>query len=296
MPYYAGPVAVVPANLMLSFPVGENPQTNVPVDLKPYYNEDVWSARITATCRKASRYHKRALEWVWVTVSFVSVIAVPIAIYYVVLNKLPNDDKQDDDNLDNNLDNNLDDDSPFFHEDFDKFWKARLISFAVWVALMFLIFVPMRIWKRSGKKAVNQMLDSWEKEDRAVRPASSPVPTMRMKMPGVLSRNINFTVTFPPSAAGPSVYQPGANLPPYLVNPPSDPAAQAYYQPPQHPPTAQFGSGPMSGFIGQAPAYGAPYNSRDGAPAYQGYMAYGDQKAENPFGDEKSNPFEDVKV
>jgi len=285
MAYYAAPVTFVPANSMLSFAVGENPPTNVPTELQPYYKEDIWGARITAACRKANRYHKKGLEWIWLIVGFSSLIAVPIVIYYVAVNNLPDDNKNDDDD---------DDDHHFFHNDFDKYWKARLISFGVWFALMFLVFIPMKIWKSSGKKAVNQMLANWEQEDRAVRPPGAPFPSLKMKMPGVLSKNIKFTVTFPPTAA-PSMYQPGANVPTYIANPPSDPAAQGYYQAPQFPPTSQWGQGPTSGFVGQGPANATPYSLQGGAPPYQ--APTNGPRLDNPFGDEKAvNNFEEVKV
>lgn len=66
-------------------------------------------------------------------------LAVPIAVYYVALHNLPEDedDKKDDD-----------DDHHWFHwHGFDRVWKARLISLATWVGLMILVFVPMHIWK-----------------------------------------------------------------------------------------------------------------------------------------------------
>ena len=40
-----------------------------------------------------------------------------------------------------------------------------------------------------GKKAVNAMLTEYEAQDRANRPGAA-VPTFRMKMPGVVSKNI----------------------------------------------------------------------------------------------------------
>jgi archaellum biogenesis protein FlaJ (TadC family) len=62
-----------------------------------------------------------------------SLIAVPIAIYYVAFNNLPEDKDEFSDE--------------FQFRGPDSIWKARLISFAVWVALMILVFVPMKLWK-----------------------------------------------------------------------------------------------------------------------------------------------------
>lgn len=130
-----------------------------------------------------------------------ALIAAPIAVYYVALHNLPDDDKNDDDKDDH------DHDHGFFHTDFDNFWKARLISFGTWVGLMILVFVPMHIWKNKvrcdvacclyncslfsqGKKEVNQMLQKWEQEDRAVLPQGASYPSLKMKSIGVLSKAI----------------------------------------------------------------------------------------------------------
>lgn len=68
-----------------------------------------------------------------------ALLGVPIAVYYVALHNLPDDpdEKKDDD-----------DHHEFFHfHGFDKVWKARLISLAAWIAVMIVVFVPMKIWK-----------------------------------------------------------------------------------------------------------------------------------------------------
>lgn len=68
-------------------------------------------------------------------------IAVPIAVYFLALSKLPDDTKNDDGDDD-------DDDHHFFdNNNFDKYWKARLISFSTWIVIMFLVWTPLRVWK-----------------------------------------------------------------------------------------------------------------------------------------------------
>lgn len=75
-----------------------------------------------------------------------SLIAVPIASYFLAYNALPDDEPKNDDKKDD------DDDHHHFFDfhapSFNRYWKARLIAFSVWIALMFLVFVPMHIWKR----------------------------------------------------------------------------------------------------------------------------------------------------
>ena len=76
-----------------------------------------------------------------------AIIAAPIAVYYLVLHHLP-EDKDDDDK---------DDD----RHPFDRYWKARLISLAVWVAVMLLVFVPMHLWKRSVRRIYLSLYQVW---------------------------------------------------------------------------------------------------------------------------------------
>ena len=114
---------------------------------------------MSAVNRKASRYYKNSLEWVWLIVSLTYVlsdedhlsfaptypavsalIGVPIAVYYLALNNLPNDDENNDNN---------DKDGHHINPSFDRYWKARAISFGTWIALMVLVFVPMHMWKNS---------------------------------------------------------------------------------------------------------------------------------------------------
>lgn len=93
----------------------------------------------------------------------------------MALSKIPEpDDKDKDDH---------------FRDSFDRYWKARIIAMATFLGLMIVTFVPMHMWKNAGKKAVNQMLQRYEEQDRAARPGA-PFPTLRMKMPGVVTKNI----------------------------------------------------------------------------------------------------------
>ena len=70
---------------------------------------------------------------------------MPIAVYYLALDHLPDDDNKDDDK---DKDDDDDDHHHFFHTGgFDRYWKARLITAAVFFVLMFLVFVPMNLWK-----------------------------------------------------------------------------------------------------------------------------------------------------
>ena len=141
------------------------------------YTEDVWGPRISAVTRRASSYYKYTLELIWLIATFAAVIAGPIVVYHVALSNIPEPDDNDKDKDDH------------FRDSFDRYWKARLIAMGTFLGLMIITFVPMHMWKNAGKKAVNQMLQRYEEQDRAARPGA-PFPTMRMKMPGVVTKNI----------------------------------------------------------------------------------------------------------
>lgn len=143
----------------------------------PQYTQDVWGPRISAVTRRASNYYKYTLELIWLIGTFAAVIAGPIVVYYVVLNNTPEPSTIGEN------------DHEHFRSSFDRYWKARLAGFGTFVGLMILTFVPMHMWKNAGKKAVNEMLQQYEAQDRAARPGAA-VPTLRMKMPGVVTRNI----------------------------------------------------------------------------------------------------------
>ena len=163
--------------------MGENPNTDVPAELRPYvsivfhfsYSRQIYPYSIVQgrrlgfpdhSCLSHSQplpqegfgvdlsirrirvilsHSKRYFELSNKEFHRSSLIAVPIATYFLAYNALPEDEPKDDKKDDH------DDDHHFFHfhkPSFDRYWKARLIAFAVWIALMILVFVPMRMWKK----------------------------------------------------------------------------------------------------------------------------------------------------
>lgn len=105
-------------------------------------------------------------------------------------------------------------------------FEARGISFAIMVAIMVLFLVPISIWKYLGHRAVNRMIQQWEKADLAAR-SGDPRPNWKCKTPGIFRSNIILTISLPPGTA-PSVFNVNAYLPSY-INGPTDPDANSYY-------------------------------------------------------------------
>ncbi|KAH9930377.1 hypothetical protein B0H21DRAFT_761553 [Amylocystis lapponica] len=197
--------------------VREPPPDAAPYQIQSYITPEAWQARMRAVLRKGSRYCRPAFDYAWLLISFLAGLIVPIVIYFVALNALPKGKPNTDDDF-----------WPYGWDDDGRYWKARMISVATLVAIVLVTFLPMLGWKLYGKKRVNSMLQKFEVEDRAVREPGAPVPTYRISMPGIGSSALNLVITVPHKPITAS-FQPGVQLPPYVVNPPADPAATGAY-------------------------------------------------------------------
>ncbi|EMD37372.1 hypothetical protein CERSUDRAFT_114044 [Gelatoporia subvermispora B] len=195
---------------------GDAPQETVPYDLQPYISPEAWQARMRAVTNKGARWIHPKFDALFLILNFIVGIAVPVAVYYVALHQLTKNDKQTFDN-DPFFDDRFDDDN-----DVEHYWDARLIAFGAWLGATLLFWVPMLLWKQSGKSQVNTMLERFEVEDRAVRDTRMALPTYRIRMPGIGAKALKLDIKVPPAPAM-SSFQPGAQLPPYLVNPPAMP-------------------------------------------------------------------------
>ncbi|CAL1706887.1 unnamed protein product [Somion occarium] len=269
----------------------EHPPTDVPFELRSYYTKEVWESRLPAITRKASRYYKRNMQIIWIILLFVCSIGVPIALFYVALDHLPESEAEKQE----------DKDFPFhhyWHGGFDRYWKARLIALASWIAVMLLFYVPIITWKHLGRKNVNKQLKKWEKEDRASRSGSVDVPTFKLLRIGIFGNTIRLQVTLPASYVPVSSFHPAAHLPAYLVNGPSDPAAAYYYNNAAPISAPVYPQAPLGGY----PA--APLTALSGIPLYNandekatGYIGGIGAATQPPHSAQSNNGnFEDVKV
>jgi len=251
--------------LCLRFAPHDTPETAVPYELRNYYTRDVWGSRVPAVIRKASRYYKQNLEYSWLLLFIASSIAVPIAIYYVCVDRLPLSQAEQLAITSGGY--------RWWSAGFDRFWKARLTSFSSWFAIALVFYGPILLWKRAGRSSVNKMLQKWENEDQAARPSSSEIPHWHLGYIGIFGSTIRLNITYQ-LIAPLSLYQPGANIPSFLVNAPVDHAASYYFSQSLRPPlsanpysrsTWQDSNPPRS-------ARGVPlYNELDEkAPAYLG--------------------------
>lgn len=256
--------------IALRLPKHLPPNDTVPYELQPYYSRDVWVARQRAVLTKGSRYLKPRFEIIFTVFMVLASFALPITIYYVLLNVLP-------ERLEHFRDGNR-----VFTTD-DRFWQARAASFGVFVGILLLGWLPFFLWKARGKRTVNQMLAKFSAEDAAVK--GSQVPNWSMKMPGIGSKALHVMITFPrPPMITP--FQMSGSLPPYLVNQPIDPNVPNYFP--------YMGPGHAQGAPHHAPPSNVPgvplYNERDEKiPEYSGPTA-------DTYLPHEKERFEDIKV
>ncbi|KAI8968637.1 hypothetical protein BD414DRAFT_504191 [Trametes punicea] len=197
-------------NIALRLPVNQAPSETVPYDLQRWYSRDVWVARQRAVLNKASRYMKPRFEYIFAIFMLLASFAVPVTVYYVLLNVLPEHDV-DVERFDGRV----------VAVDDQRFWQARAASIGAFLGLLILGWVPFFLWKAHGKRQVNEMLRKFSAEDAAFAGPGAQAPQCRA---------IHLIISYPRPYA-PTPYAPGAQLPPYLVNPPQDPAANAFYAP-----------------------------------------------------------------
>ncbi|CCM03585.1 uncharacterized protein FIBRA_05722 [Fibroporia radiculosa] len=227
----------------LRLPVDQPPPEQVPYQLQSFISKDAWQARIRAVVRKGSRYIKPGFDMVWAIITFIATLAVPIGMYYVALHLLPGENEVEFDYW------------PYGWDDTGRIWKARGISIASFFAVLLLMWIPMFLWKLSGKSQVNKMLQRFEAEDRSVKP-DVELPTYRISMPGIGVNAIKLNITVPSSTA-PTSFQFNSQLPPYLVNGPADPTAAAYGYG-QAPPVPVQGLPLYNQFDEKIPTYSGP--------------------------------------
>jgi len=264
--------------------VHEPPPETVPYEIQSFITPDAFQARMRAVLRKGSRYCRPGFDYAWIGLSFLAGLVAPIAVYFVALHALPQGQQ-----------NNVDDFWPYGWDDDGRYWKARMIAVASFIGVQLLTWIPMLSWKLYGKSSVNKMLQKFEVEDRAVREPGAPVPTYRISMPGIGSRVLNVIITVPHKQITAS-FQPGVQLPSYVINSPEDPSNTAAYGSDSH------GYGNTQAYdrgYGDAPGqYNVPLQ---GVPLYNEFdekvPAYSSGPPElhyNPVDDKLG--FEDVKV
>jgi hypothetical protein len=102
----------------------------VPFELRDHIGPDDWHARMTAIRDLAFRFYKPIFERIWLFVASLATILLPFALYSVIFNAMFG-----------HVNLRTDPDAA------DKIWRARMISFGVFVGVLVVFWGPMIVWK-----------------------------------------------------------------------------------------------------------------------------------------------------
>lgn len=255
----------------------------VPFELRGVIAPEKWDFRIMQINTLCAQYAKPLFERIWFIFATLACIIVPAALNRVIFDAITpkalrdafdRDHGNSDEFRSNRFDGNSDD------AIFKYVMRTRLITTAIFIGLVLVLWTPFAIWKRIGYMRARAMTTRWAVEDGTT--GASFIPKWTIKTPGVFNINGTVTVGTPPNVP-PTLFNPQAYLPPYILAPGQQQPFPAGWSEAQ--PQAQIPYNPA--FPGGGPMTGVP-------PMH----AYG-KEGENPFdsSDEKRRQeYEEVKV
>jgi len=275
------------ADSTITFVVRRRPENiPVPYELRDHFSPDKWDSRIIQIKMLCAKYSKPIFERIWFVLAFLACAIIPVALYHVIF--LAITPKSLRDAFDR--DRGMSDRPPSNRFDgragdqIEKYmFDTRLITFAIFIGLLIVLWTPYFIWKRIGCVRARALTTRWAVEDG--RSGASFIPRWTIKTPGVFTDDGVVIVTTPPNAA-PTLFAPNAHLPPYILQVGQQAGGMPWTQQPQQwqqpPPVPYNPAGPQTG----VPP--APYFPEAGSENNQ---------RENPFSDEKrARDFEEGRV
>ncbi|GJJ06635.1 hypothetical protein Clacol_000829 [Clathrus columnatus] len=171
----------------------KSPPPPIPFELQGLISADDWAIRVPALTKLASRYYKPLFERIWLIVSLLITLIIPLAAYSSI-------------------------DRAIFGKDEASGSKAfigRLIAVIVFFTVLAVFWVPIFLWKRIGTRRVNSLLASYAAVDQKQSPSPSFIPKWSMNTPGFINMEIKLNITTPPVAPV-TVFHPDAYLPSFI--------------------------------------------------------------------------------
>jgi len=204
-----------------------HPPPPVPFELQTQITPAVWSTRLTSLANTAARYSRPWFERIWMVVGIISSLVLPAVLYNIIYNHMNVVDQDGD-------------------VDFARLSESRMITFALFIGVLLVFFVPIAVWKFIGRQQVNRLVKQWNGADR-LNYGQNASSTWIVKTPNVFRDSTILTIKLPASMQ-PTSFHPDAYLPSY-INAPLDPEANYYY-----PYKAEPGLPRMS-VVGNVPLY-----------------------------------------
>ncbi|TFK75359.1 hypothetical protein BDN72DRAFT_513902 [Pluteus cervinus] len=171
--YYTAPPKTTPEFRMSISP--SQPSLAVPFELHGAIQSEAWAQRVSDIARVGGQYSRPALEWVWIVLSIVLTLVVPLVLYQSINHYF----------------------AVTLHEGFTHQAKPRLVLFGIFVAVALVCFSPLVVWKFIGQITMNRMVTRWSASDRATSGLGA-VPTIwKVSAPGILKTQSYLYITFP---------------------------------------------------------------------------------------------------
>lgn len=187
----------------------------VPIELNSFFKKDEWDRRLNAISQLSRRYSKPLFERIWIFLGFIIMLATPIVVYRVLADKF----------LQTTNNFRLTD------EEVHRLNELRLISFGIFVAVLFVIWAPFLLWKGIGNYRMRVLIKEWSKIDALAKNKGLYIPIWTVSLPSGYSNSTTVRVSIPPRS-NPTVFHPEAYLPPYIAPPQYLPGYTGYNQAP----------------------------------------------------------------
>ncbi|KAF8322059.1 hypothetical protein DL93DRAFT_2162911 [Clavulina sp. PMI_390] len=275
------------ADSTISFTIRRQPENiPVPYELQGLVTSEKWDFRIMEINKLCAKYSKPLFERIWIVFTLLACGIIPTVLYHVLFNAITPKPLRDafDRARDNStiIGTNRFDVGTIDDEIWPYIEKSRWAAFGIFVGLVLVLWTPLILWKYMGARTGRTMATRWAVEDGASGPAF--VPKWTIRPPGVWTTDGTVTITIPAPAV-PSLFNPNAYMPPYIMQPGQVQAAGMLWaqQQPQQ----------------------VPYNPEGmtAAPGNTNFQVYATAPAgarDDPFADEKrmkeKEEYDDVKV
>jgi len=267
------------ADARISLTIRREPENiPLPYELRDFITPEKWDYRIMQINVLCAKYSKPLFERGWFVFAVLACTVVPFALSNVIFKAITPKAVRDafdretgvsDAPPSNRFDGHVDDQVEAY------LFDTHMITFAVLIGLLIVLWTPFFFWKRLGYMRSRALTTRWAVEDGSA--GASFVPRWTIRTPGVWTINGSVTITTPPNTA-PTLFTRNAYLPPYILQAGEQAAGMAWAQ--QQPQPVPYNpTGPQTGI----------------PPSY--FPRELSENRESHFGDEKrAQDFEEVKV
>ncbi|EJU04476.1 hypothetical protein DACRYDRAFT_21007 [Dacryopinax primogenitus] len=166
-----------------------------PPELRPHMSEGDWSYRLSTVNRLVKRYSKPRFEKAWFGLGLLATFIAPIIIYHYLFSVVT-----------------VNENSTLT----TKVVELHLIGFGIFVAVCFLFWTPLAIWKGVGALKVRKVIEGFQREDAARQSSQAARFHWKVHLPGIFGTQASVSITLPTAQPFTS-FDPNGQLPPYIA-------------------------------------------------------------------------------